>query len=157
MSQYGQSEPQDRFVSPAMKDYFPVLRSGHYLIVPVVLNGKENRLFIVDTGAFSTSISPDAARAVTKVHGGGTGLVKGLSGDVNKVSFSEAINFRFAGIEQQNNDLFTFDASAISRAAGFEIGGFLGSTLLRQLTISIDYRDGLVKFDYDPRHGNHNF
>ena len=151
------TEPQDRYISPSMKDYFPVFRSGHFLIVPVVLNGKQSRLFMVDTGAFSTAISPDAARAVTKVHGGGAGLVKGLSGDVAKVSFSEAINFRFAGIEQQNNDLFTFDTSGISRSAGVEVSGFLGSTLLRQLTISIDYRDGLVKFDYDPRHGNHNF
>lgn len=150
-------EPQDRYISSAMKDYFPVFRSGHFLIVPVVLNGKQSRLFMVDTGAFSTAISPDAARAVTKVHGGGAGLVKGLSGEVAKVSFSEAVNFRFAGIEQQNNDLFTFDTSGISRAAGVEVSGFLGSTLLRQLTISIDYRDGLVKFDYDPRHGNHNF
>jgi hypothetical protein len=154
------SDPQDRYIDPTMKDYFPVFRSGHYLIVPVVLNNKAERLFVVDTGAFSTSISPDAARAVTKVHSGGESwsrAVKGMSGDVAKVSFSEAIDFRFAGIRQQNNDLYTFDTSGISKAAGIEISGFLGSTVLRQLTISIDYRDGLVKFDYDPRHGNHNF
>lgn len=151
------SEPQDRYLAPTMKDYFPVFRSGHLLIVPVTLNGKETRLFMVDTGAFSTAISPEAARAVTKVHGGDAGTVRGMSGDVAKVQFSEAIDFRFAGIEQQNNDLVTFDTVGMSRSAGVELSGFLGSTLLRQLTISIDYRDGLVKFDYDPHHGNHNF
>ena len=151
------AQPQDRYIDSSMKDYFPVFRSGHFLIVPVVLNRKANKLFIVDTGAFSTSITPDVARTVTKVHAGSTGTVKGLSGDVNKVSFSEAITFEFAGIQQQNNDLYTFDASNVSKSAGMEIAGFLGSTLLRQLTISIDYRDGLVKFDYDSRHGNHNF
>lgn len=150
-------EMQDRYVDPSMKDYFPVFRVGSNLVVPVVLNNKIDRLFIVDTGAFSTAISPEAAQLVTKVNTGGAGLVKGLSGDVSKVSFSEAINFRFAGIQQQNNDLYSWDMSGISKAAGLEISGLLGSTLLRQLTISIDYRDGLVKFDYDPNHGNHNF
>ncbi len=151
------TEPQDRYIAPSMKDYYPVFRSGHDLIVPVVLNGKAERLFLVDTGSFSTTIAPDVARTVTKVHGKEAGLIRGLSGNVNNVSFSEAVNFRFAGIEQQNNDLYSFDTSGLSRGAGVEISGFLGSTLLRQLTISIDYRDGLVKFDYDPHHGNHNF
>ena len=149
--------PQDRFVSPTMKDYSPVFRSGHFLIVPTLLNRKTQGLFMVDTGAFSSSISPSVARAVTKVHGGPADSVKGLSGNVAKVSFSEAVTFQFAGIQQQNNDLYSFDTTNLSRSSGIEIAGFLGSTILRQLTISIDYRDGLVKFDYDSHHGNHNF
>jgi hypothetical protein len=76
---------------------------------------------------------------------------------VAKVSFGEAVLLQFAGIQQQNNDLYSFDTIGLSRAAGVEISGFLGSTVLRQLTISIDYRDGLIKFAYDPRRGNHNF
>jgi predicted aspartyl protease len=154
----GSSEyPQDRYISPTMKDYFPVFRSGHDLIVPVQLNGKIERLFLVDTGASATIISPEVARLVTKVHGGDPGSIKGLSGEVAKVSTSEAVMLKFAGIQQQNNSLYAFDTSGLSKGAGIEISGFLGSTVLRQLTISIDYRDGLVKFDYDPHHGNHNF
>ncbi len=147
--------PQDRYISPTMKDYSPFFRSGHYIILPTLLNGKTQRLFMVDSGAFSSSISPEAARAVTKVRGGDLGAVKGMSGEVAKVSFSDSVIFRFAGIQQQNNDLVSFDTSSLSKGAGFEISGFLGSTVLRQLTISIDYRDGLIRFDYDPRRGNH--
>jgi len=154
----GQSpSPQDRFIAPTMKDYVGFLRSGHYIILPTVLNHKSQRLFMVDTGAFSSAISPEAAREVTKVHGSSPGAVRGLNGDVAKVSFSEAVLFQFAGIQQQNNDLYSFDTSGLSRGAGLEISGFLGSTVLRQLTISIDYRDGLIKFDYDAGHGNHTF
>jgi len=149
--------PQDRYISPTMKDYTPVFRSGHFLIVPTLLNGKTQGLFMVDTGAFSSSITPRVARSVTKVRGGPDDSVKGLSGNVAKVAFSEAVTFQFAGIQQQNNDLYSFDTTNLSRSAGVEISGFLGSTILRQLTISIDYRDGLVKFDYDIHHGNHNF
>ena len=149
--------PQDRYISPTMKDYTAVFRSGHFLIVPTLLNGKTQGLFMVDTGAFSSSITPKVARSVTKVRGGPDDSVKGLSGNVAKVAFSEAVTFQFAGIQQQNNDLYSFDTTNLSRSAGVEISGFLGSTILRQLTISIDYRDGLVKFDYDIHHGNHDF
>ena len=34
-----------------------------------------------------------------------------------------------------------------------EVAGFIGITALGQMTISIDYRDGLIKFDYDARRG----
>ncbi len=151
------AQPQDRYISPTMKDYVGFFRSGHFMLVPTRLNGKTERLFMVDTGAFSSSISPETAREVTKVHGNAPVEVRGLSGNVAKVSTSEAVLFQFGGIQQQNNDLFAFDTSGLSRSAGMEVSGFLGSTVLRQLTISIDYRDGLIKFDYDPKHGNHNF
>lgn len=73
------------------------------------------------------------------------------------VSTSNIIIFNFAGIQQENNNLISFDAPSLSRGAGFEISGFLGSTVLRRLTISIDYRDGRIKFDYNLYRGNHNF
>jgi len=149
--------PQDRYISQSMKDYAPVFRSGHLLIIPTVLNGTTQRLFMVDSGAFSSTISPEVARAVTKVHGGSPVGVVGISGEVKKVSTSDKIILTFAGIQQRNNDLISFDTSGLSRSAGVEVSGILGHTVLRELTISIDYRDGLMKFDYDPHHGNHNF
>jgi hypothetical protein len=35
-----------------------------------------------------------------------------------------------------------------------EIAGFIGATTLGQVTMSIDYRDGLVKMDYDAKRGS---
>ncbi len=149
--------PQDRYLSPTMKDYTPVFRSGHLLIIPTVLNGTTQRLFMVDSGAFTSTISPEVARTITKVHGGSPVGVQGISGEVKKVSTSDKIILTFAGIQQRNNDLISFDTSGLSRSAGVEVSGILGHTVLRELTVSIDYRDGLIKFDYDPHHGNHNF
>ena len=65
--------------------------------------------------------------------------------------------FNFGGIQQTNNNLFAFDTSNMTRFAGLEVSGFLGNTILRELATHIDYRDGLIKFDYDPRHGNRDF
>jgi hypothetical protein len=34
-----------------------------------------------------------------------------------------------------------------------EVSGLIGYTALAHLTINIDYRDGLMKFAYDPNRG----
>ena len=148
--------PKDRYIAPEMKDYTPFFRAGHFIIIPVTLNHKTERLFMVDSGAFSSSISPEAAAAVTKMHGS-LFTIQGLSGEVKKVSESDHIVFNFGGIQQTNNNLFAFDTSNMTRFAGLEVSGFLGNTILRELATHIDYRDGLIKFDYDPRHGNRDF
>jgi Flp pilus assembly protein TadD/predicted aspartyl protease len=148
--------PQDRYIAPEMKDYVPFFRAGHFVIIPVTLNHQTQRLFMVDSGAFSSSISPEAAAAVTKVRGSLV-TIQGMSGEVKKVSESDQIVFNFGGIQQTNNNLFAFDTSNMTRFAGLEISGFLGNTILRELATHIDYRDGLIKFDYDPKRGNRDF
>jgi|SRR5579872_97533 len=150
------SGPQDRYIDSSMKDYVGFFRAGHDIIIPVTLNHKVEHLFLVDTGNFSSSISPETAREITKVQGGAPLSVMGMSGKVAKVSTGDKIVFQFAGIQQQNNNLISYDTTGMSRYAGFEISGFLGSTILNELTIYIDYRDGLIKFDYDEHHGHHN-
>jgi predicted aspartyl protease len=145
--------PFDRYVAPEMKDYITVYRVGHALILPAGLNGKETRLFIMDTGAFATTISPDAAREVTRLHADSFDHVKGISGSVEKVYSADEVTFHFAHLSQKVPDVVAFDTSRISKHINMEISGFLGATTLNQLTIHIDYRDGLVKFEYDPNRG----
>lgn len=145
--------PYDRYIAPEMKDYAPVYRVGHDLILPANLNGKSLKLFIMDTGAWTTTISPQAAREVTKVREGANVEVKGISGKVNKVYTADDVTFNFAHLSQKAVDVYAFDTSKISQSVGMEISGFIGATTLMQLTIHIDYRDGLVKFEYDPHRG----
>jgi len=145
--------PYDRYIAPEMKDYTKVFRVGHNLILPASLNASKVKLFILDTGAFTTSVSPDAAREVTKVYGDSSSSVKGINGDVKKVYSANRIVFRFANLSQEVDDVLAFDTSKISKDEGIEISGFLGATTLYHLTIHIDYRDGLAKCDYDPNRG----
>jgi hypothetical protein len=79
--------------------------------------------------------------------------VHGLGGKVEKLYSADKITFHFANLSQETEGAIAFDTSKISKSVGLEISGFLGATTLRQLTIHIDYRDGLVKFDYDPKRG----
>jgi hypothetical protein len=145
--------PYDRYIAPEMKDYTPAYRVAHDLILPASLNGKRLKLFIMDTGAWTTTISPEAAREVTKVHNYSDMEVSGISGKVKKVYSADDITFRFAHLSQKARDVVAFDTSRISKSVGMEISGFIGATTLSQLTIHIDYRDGLVKLDYDPSRG----
>lgn len=145
--------PQDRYVAPEMKSYSKIYRVGHQLLIPTSLNLNPNRkLFILDTGAWSTTISPEAAREFTKLHSDNNLQVRGLNGKVEKVYTAENVNFYFANIKQPAKEVASFDTSNISRNTGLEVSGFIGAATLAQLTMHIDYRDGLVKFDYDPSH-----
>jgi predicted aspartyl protease len=145
--------PYDRYVASEMKDWTPVYRIGHDLLLPASLNNGPIKLFIVDTGAFSTTVTPEVAREVTKVRSQDNISVHGVSGKVDKVYTADSITFRFANISQKVDDVVAFATPALSKNLNMEVAGFIGITALGQMTISIDYRDGLMKFAYDANRG----
>jgi predicted aspartyl protease len=145
------SSLQDRYIAPEMKDYTRVFRFGHMLLVPTSIGNGPAKLFLLDTGAVSNHITPAAAREITKVHGDSDTTVHGLSGSVNKVFRADKAVLQFGHLRQENQDLIAFDLSHISDDIGTEISGTLGFVLLRMLDVKIDYRDGLVDFEYDSK------
>ena len=145
--------PHDRYVAPEMKSWDTVYRVGHNMIVPAVLNNKTRRLFIIDTGAFRTSISPGAASEVTKVRSDPNANVRGVSGAVAKVYAGDKVVFRFAHLQQEMDNVLSFDTSALSERSGTEISGLIGFDLLGLLVVKIDYRDGLMNFEYSADRG----
>ena len=144
---------QDRYIAPEMKDWTPIYRVHHSLLIAASLNDTRQKLFLLDTGAFTTSISPEVAREVTKVHTENNYNVRGISGKVDKVYFADEIRFKFANLAQKVQNVVSFDTSHLSKDLGMDIGGLIGITAIGQTTMSIDYRDGLVKFAYDPHRG----
>jgi hypothetical protein len=76
--------------------------------------------------------------------------VKGISGSVNKVYRADVVNLQFSHFKHERKDLVSFDTSQISNGAGTEISGILGFAMLHLLDLKIDYRDGLVEFQFDP-------
>lgn len=145
------SSPQDRYVAPGMKDYDTVFRFGHMLLLPTSVAGGTPKLFLIDTGAYTTLISPEAAREVTKVSSDSDVIVKGVSGKVKNVYRADKAELRFSHFKQQNEDILAFDLSSMSRHVGTEISGTLGFTVLHMMKMTIDYRDGLVNFEYSGR------
>ena len=142
--------PKDRYIAPEMASWSRIFRIGHNLLMPTRVNDSKLMLFILDTGSFSNTMSPAAARGVTKIRGDESIKVKGLSGEVDKVYRADKAILQFGNLRQPNEDIVTFDISGISRDLGVEISGFLGFTTFRVVEMKIDYRDGLVTFVYDP-------
>jgi hypothetical protein len=150
-AQPSRNGPFDRYIGPEMKDYVQVFRIGHDLLIPTALNGSHPKLFILDTGSWATTISPEAAAEVTNVQRDYMQRVVGLSGEVENVFKADQVTFTFAHLVQKVDSVPSLSTSNISRSLGVEVSGFLGAKTLNLLTIHIDYRDDLVKCDYDPK------
>lgn len=145
--------PQDPYRDPSMKDWDAIWRNGHELILPVQLNSPTapQKLFIVDTGSFADLISPDAAREVGTVSKGSWIQMAGLSGEVKKTWSTGPMKLYFSHLVAPTEGMLSVDTGTMTRGAGIEISGFLGAPSLHQLTVSIDYRDYLIHFAYDPK------
>lgn len=149
-SQAPRQLPRDRYVAPEMANWTKVFRFGHTMLVPTSVNDSKSMLFGLDTGAFSNILSLRAARQVAKVGSDFHIRVRGLSGKVNDV-YSAKVTLRFGRLREPNQDTVTIDLSSTSSQIGTEVSGFLGFEMLKQLEIKLDYRDGLVDFEYDPK------
>ena len=141
---------KNRYVAPVMKNYTAVYRFGHMLLVYTELNHPPGKLFLLDTGAASNTISPAAAREFTRVSADADTRVRGVNGSVKDVFRADDLTFQFGHLSQKNLDVVSFDTRSISNSIGVEVSGTLGFAMLRLLDIKIDYRDGLVDFSYDP-------
>jgi tetratricopeptide (TPR) repeat protein len=146
--------PRDRYIAPEMANWTKVFRFGHSMLVPTSVNDSKAMLFGLDTGAFSNLLSVRAGRQVSKVSAEDRIRVRGVNGDVKKV-YSAQATLRFGHLQQPSLDLITLDLSSLSRQIGTEVSGFLGFAMLRLLEVKLDYRDGLVDFEYDPKRVNH--
>ncbi len=151
----GEDEPDevhDRYIAPEMKDWTQMYRYGHELLLPVRIGESRSRLFLVDTGAASMLISPDAAREVTKVKNNYDDHIVGISGEVKKVYETGKFRIEFGHLYQKVDSMTSIDTTRLSHQTGVEVSGFLGAPILFRLTLHIDYRDNLIQFDYDPNH-----
>jgi len=139
---------RDRYIPPEMKDYTPIFLFGHNMLIPTRVNDSAAKLFLIDTGSFDDTLSPAAAKEVTKINRDEDTQVKGLNGSVKEVYRASNARLQFSHFYQKRQELITFDLSNISNSAGTEVSGVLGFAMLVLLDMRIDYRDGLVDFKY---------
>jgi tetratricopeptide (TPR) repeat protein len=145
----GAVEFHDRYIASQMQSFTPVFRFGHMLLIQTRVNDASPKLFLIDTGAFNNTITPLAAREVTKVSSDPNLRVKGISGNVKDVFRADQLTLQFGHFRQKNVDIVAFDTKGISDSIGAEVSGLLGFGMLRMLQIKIDYRNGLVDFIFD--------
>jgi len=143
----------NRYEGPELADFSQMLRVHHYLLIPTLIGESAKAeqtqgLFLLDTGAGLNMISTNLVPAITKVHGS-LDRVRGISGRVKNVYEADKIVLRFATFQQLNLGLTSFDLTGFSRGAGLEVSGIMGLPLIGLFaSVTLDYRDGCVKFDY---------
>lgn len=148
--------PRDRSVPQEMKDWWPIYRTNHDLIVPATIGVPPMRLLILDSGSYENLVSPVAARRFSHTVQSWM-TVGGLSGAVKKVSLADNVSISFAGVTQRTLNMTAFDLSQNSRDTEVEISAFAGFALVEELVISINYRDNLIHVVYDKNHGIHGY
>jgi tetratricopeptide (TPR) repeat protein len=139
--------PGDRDGGPDVQTYAPVYHRNQYLLVPVLLNKKDRRLFVLDSGIRLSTMTSEVAHSISNTKLNFTNSVKTISGSTLQI-YRDSFDFQFANLSLDRRDhILEFDPTAVEQNAGMEIAGMLGFDILHSLVLHIDYRDGLVKFD----------
>lgn len=138
----------DRVIPPDEASFTPVFRYGGHLYILTTVNGKSSGLFLLDTGSGISNIDSTFARLSTKLHGNEYMRVHGISGAVKDVFEADKAELQFARFRQSNLGLIAFNLNNVPGHQDFRMAGILGIPVLSMFRLTIDYRNGLVNFDY---------
>ncbi len=151
------SDPYD---GPEVKDFVPMYVAGESkLIINTQLNDATNKLMLIDTGStgsdalFNSRVSPQFVK--TTLDHSLRDSFRGLSGKVANVYTVGFVTMRYGkDLQMHLGGDPAIDLDSFSREVGMELAGFIADQGLYQLIIDIDYRDGLIRFRHDRRHGS---
>ena len=139
--------PGDRPRMAELAGYSPVYHRQQFLLLPVMVNKKESRLFVLDTGMRMSTMTPVVAHAVSPTKVNFTNPMPIVGGGTVQI-YRDNFELQFADLAVENQGhILDFDPAAIDESAGFEVAGLMGFDILHAMTIHMDYRDGLMKFD----------
>ncbi len=138
----------DRTVPPAEAGFTQAFRQGGHLYVLTKVNGKTSGLFLLDTGSSGSMLDSTFARLSTKIHGNQYMHIRGVSGEVKDVFDADKAELQFARFQQSNLGLTSFNLNNSPDHEDFRMSGILGIPILSMFRLTIDYRNGLVNFDY---------
>ena len=141
----------DRSVPPNESQFTPVFRFGHELFVSTKVNDKWIGLFLLDTGAGLSNIDSTFARLSTKIHGDSWVKIHGVSGDVKNVFEADKAELQFGRFKQRNLGLTAFNLNNSPEHQEVRMAGILGYPVLSLFRLTLDYRNGLVNFEYKPK------
>lgn len=140
-------EPVD-WRGPPAPGFYRVFRFGDHLAIPTLMNGGRSALFLIDSGSTVNLVDTETAREVSHVGTDAFTRIRGVQGEVLETSRANRITLQFAGFRQENPDLIAISLEKMSDGIGVGFGGILGMPVLGQLALTLDYREGAVRFDY---------
>ncbi len=142
-----ENEPVDRN-DTAPPGFVPVMRFGTKLGIAATLNNSGSLLFLIDSGSSVSLLDEDTAKRFTFTTGNQGLAMKGVQGRTSNGSVANQVTLTFAGIRQEDAGLLAIDLGHVSEDMGTQFGGVLGFPTLNQLALTIDYREGIVRFEH---------
>lgn len=140
-------EPEDAENQPP-PGFHRIMRFNDEVAIPTSVNENPPKLFLLDPGGQVNLIDEDEAR----VSAGGSrytrAVIGGIQGRVDKASVSDHVSLGFAGIRYDAPRLIAINFDKISDTAGVQVTGILGLPVLRHFKLTIDYRNGAVRFEH---------
>jgi tetratricopeptide (TPR) repeat protein len=137
----------DAYRAPEFASFTRFYQFDHVILVSGHVNSGPVRLFMLDTGAFATSLDPSMKSDLGTVFKQTDLRVTGLSGEVERVGLTSAAHLDFGRFTELSSSFATFDLSRFSDDAGVRISGIVGFARLKAMAITIDYRDHLIGFN----------
>jgi hypothetical protein len=117
---------------------------GWKLLARTGLNNGASANFVIDTGASERLIAQRTAERITSLAPSRRGI-KGISGTVSQTLQADNVVLRFLGLNRPPETMLAVDMAGLSYALGTELGGLIGCPHLADTSITIDYREGLVR------------
>ncbi len=156
----GVTPPDELFsVAPtALKDFsfadgdralsIPIQLSGNHIYVPVSINGKAKKWFILDTGAEMGVINKSVAEELGLTM---SGDMEGRGGGEQSISVSlvSDLTLEVSGATVTGQTLAAVALDALEPKIGRRMEGILGSEFFHRFVVQIDYENKLLHL-YDP-------
>jgi hypothetical protein len=133
---------------PVAEGSYRVGRFGALLTVWTSVNGGPPILFLLDSGAYTSLLDTAIGERSSKVRRDNGAGIRGVQGEVKKVSSTEKVELVFAGFRQRNTSLVAISLEKISDELGAAVGGILGMPVLGQMRLTIDYQEGTVRLEH---------
>jgi predicted aspartyl protease len=124
----------------------PAFAFGHLLLLETQVGERNGGLFVIDSGANLTNITPEAARRMGEMRPLHNTVI-GLSGGVNSSFVGDDVTLQFGGMRRSDQHIISVDLHSVSKNVGTEVSGLIGFSTLESMKLVIDYRDGWVRFE----------
>lgn len=139
--------PKIHFISGNSALKIPFEQNGSLILLQTQLNDSGPLWFILDTGAESTVIDLEVAKAL-HLNAIGRTVGTGSAGTATATIF-KGTSLKLQNIEAKNLTVYGLPIDFISAPLGRKISGIIGNEILRQLVFEIDYVAEVINF-YEP-------
>jgi hypothetical protein len=139
--------PKIRFISGNSSLKIPFELSNNLILVQARVNDSAPLWFILDTGASSTVIDSQLAKAL-RLKPSGRIAETGGAGTATALT-SKGTSLKLPNVEAVNLTIFGLPIDFLSAPFGRKIGGALGNDILKKLVVEVDYAAQVINL-YEP-------